>query len=260
MNSRALIEAEDPKHFLRVISKNFTWQTREGHPEIQDAWAQGENYLAGATLQTLDMHWGTTLHMSTTADLAVYAEGDTFAQHRIGRSANWNSFYIRKADIEPLKQAIEKFFRETVPWIVQSHEGDPERAEASFVMRWHKVQRPFKLTKEQAMDMMESARSVIDRVVAENIDSYEGGQSTAVDNLRYSEQFPRKPQWHPGHRSSRMSLNRNARRKSFGYTDTPSSLRDRGWPFVNRGYDRRMNKYNRELKKFGSVQPPGEGI
>lgn len=55
-----------------------------------------------------------------------------------------------------------------------------------------------------------------------------------------------------------MSMNRNLRRRSFGYSDV-YSLRDRGWPYANRGYDLRKRKYERELARHGQVEP-GEGI
>lgn len=129
---------------------------------------------------------------------------------------------------------------------------------------------------------MAEARSVI-----ENIDSYEGGVPRPVNpfkdqidrllkgpdyepELRYDyqptdpkfkEQWPEPElKWHLGHRSSRMSLNRNNRRKSFGYQDAPSSLRDRGWPYANRGFDRRRKAWEKAVAKFGQVRGAGEGI
>jgi len=76
---------------------------------------------------------------------------------------------------------------------------------------------------------------------------------------KFAEQWPSQPNWHLGHRSSRMSMNRNNRRKSFGYSDT-YSLRDRGWPLVNRGHDRRRKAWERAVAKFGQVRGAGEGI
>lgn len=93
-------------------------------------------------------------------------------------------------------------------------------------------------------------------ILLDNIDSLEGGDRTTP--LSFAQQWPQKPKWHPGHRSNRMSVNRNARRKSFGYRDT-YSLRDRGWPTANRGFDSRVKKYERAVKRHGSVSP-GEGI
>lgn len=122
--------------------------------------------------------------------------------------------------------------------------------------------------------------------VKENIDSYEGGVPRPVNpfkdqidrllkgpdyepELRYDyhptdpkfkEQLPPpEPKWHPGHRSARMSMNRNTRRKSFGYRDT-YSLRDRGWPYANRGFDRRRKAWEKAVARFGQVRGEGEGI
>ena len=93
------------------------------------------------------------------------------------------------------------------------------------------------------------------REIIENIDSYEGGNES--DPL-FRQQIPLPPRWHPGHRSSRMLLRRNQRRQGFGYTDR-DSMRDRGWPWVNRGFDAQMKKYKRALARFGQVRG-GEGI
>jgi hypothetical protein len=98
---------------------------------------------------------------------------------------------------------------------------------------------------------VESARSVLDRVT-ENMDSFEGG--TEADPS-FQAQVPPMPKWHPGHRSSRMLLNRNLRRKSFGYTDR-DSMRDRRWPVVNRDYDLAMKRW----KRYGLLKGRGEGI
>jgi len=110
-------------------------------------------------------------------------------------------------------------------------------------------------------DSME-ARLLADIMLAENIDSLEGSDAHGQFRptpYRFHDQWPIKPEWHTGHRSSRMSMNRNLRRRGFGYRDV-YSLRDRGWPYVNRGFDSRMKKYQRALKRFGQVQPGGEGI
>ena len=99
---------------------------------------------------------------------------------------------------------------------------------------------------------MMNAKEAIKSAINENIDSYEGGIHQSVPAFR--------AEWHPGHRSSRMSMNRNLRRKRFGYTDAPSSLRDRGWPYANRGYDRRRAAWEKAVARFGRVRPGGEAI
>jgi len=93
------------------------------------------------------------------------------------------------------------------------------------------------------------------REIIENIDSFEGG--TDYD-LVFQTQIPVPPRWHHGHRSSRMLLRRNQRRQGFGCTDR-DSMRDRGWPWANRGFDAQMKKYKRALARFGQVRG-GEGI
>jgi hypothetical protein len=93
----------------------------------------------------------------------------------------------------------------------------------------------------------------------DSLDSLEGGDfRNAYDYELRGDGPPVKPSWHLGHRSSRQALNRNLRGRSFGRTDN-YSLRDRGWPYVNRGFDAKMKKYERKLKRFGEVTP-GEGI
>ncbi len=87
---------------------------------------------------------------------------------------------------------------------------------------------------------------------ADSLASLEGGQHDLPGK------WPTRPDWHPGHRSARMSTNRNIRRRGFGYTDQ-YSLRDRRWPYVNRSYDAQMKKYRRALLRHGQVLP-GEGI
>ncbi len=105
---------------------------------------------------------------------------------------------------------------------------------------------------------MTEAQQLVDALLDENLDSYEGGH-TDDQRGRFWTQWPIKPAWHPGHRSSRMLRNRNTRRKNFGYSDYRDSMRDRGWPHVNRGFDAAKKKYDRAMRRFGAVEP-GEGI
>lgn len=90
----------------------------------------------------------------------------------------------------------------------------------------------------------------------DSLDSLEGDRRETP--WKFSAQWPHKPDWAPGHRSARMSTNRNLRARSFGRKDN-YSLRDRGWPTANRSFDFQKRKYERKLKRHGEVRP-GEGI
>jgi hypothetical protein len=93
---------------------------------------------------------------------------------------------------------------------------------------------------------------------SDSLDSLEGDDRNHHYSYQLKDGPPVKPQWHPGHRSARQSLNRNLRGRSFGRNDN-YSLRDRKWPMANHGFDARVKKYERKLKRYGEVTP-GEGI
>ena len=105
--------------------------------------------------------------------------------------------------------------------------------------------------------------TIVEHIVGallDNLDSLEASDRRTHNpgEAAFREQLPRPPAWHPGHRSSRRLLNMNNRRSSFGYTDR-DSMRDRGWPIVNRDFDKRKRAYDRKLRRQGEVDD-GSGI